>query len=117
MDAGLILARLVIGPLMAAHGAQKLFGWFGGYGLTGTGGFFESLGFRPGRLFAATAGAAEMAGGVLVALGLLGPIGPALVVSVMVVAALSVHWPNVCSRNRTVSKCPCSTRCPRPRSP
>ena len=41
MDTGLVLLRLVIGPLMAAHGAQKLFGWFGGYGLTGTGGFFE----------------------------------------------------------------------------
>ena len=53
MDAGLVLVRLVIGPLMAAHGAQKLFGWFGGYGLAGTGGFFEGLGFRPGRLFAA----------------------------------------------------------------
>ena len=49
MDAGLLLARLVIGPMMAAHGAQKLFGWFGGYGLTGTAGFFEGLGFRPGR--------------------------------------------------------------------
>ncbi len=94
MDAGLVLARLVIGPLMAAHGAQKLFGWFGGYGLTGTAGFFEGLGFRPGRLFAATASAAEIASGVLVTLGLFGPIGPALVVSVMVVAAMSVHWPH-----------------------
>ena len=56
MDAGLLLARMVLGLLMAAHGAQKLFGWFGGYGLAGTGGFFESLGFRPGRFFAAAAG-------------------------------------------------------------
>jgi putative oxidoreductase len=95
MDAGLILVRLVIGPLMAAHGAQKLFGWFGGYGLTGTGGFFEGLGFRPGRVFAAAAGATELTSGVLVALGLFGPIGPALIVSVMIVAAISVHWPNV----------------------
>ena len=55
----LILARLVIGTLMAAHGAQKLFGWFGGYGLTGTGGFFEGLGFRPGRFFAAAAAARD----------------------------------------------------------
>jgi putative oxidoreductase len=95
MDAGLILIRLVIGPLMAAHGAQKLFGWFGGYGLAGTGGFFEGLGFRPGRFFAATAAGIEIVGGVLIALGLLGPVGPALLVSVMVVAAISVHWPNV----------------------
>ena len=92
MDTGLLLLRLVFGGLMAAHGAQKLFGWFGGYGLTGTGGFFEGLGFRPGRLFAALAGATEVTGGVLLALGLLGPVGGALVVSVMVVAALSVHW-------------------------
>ena len=59
MDAGLLLARMVLGLLMAAHGAQKLFGWFGGYGLAGTGGFFESLGFRPGRFFAAAAGFTE----------------------------------------------------------
>ena len=59
MDLGLLVARLVLGPLMAAHGAQKLFGWFGGHGLSGTGGFFESLGFRPGRLFALAAGLGE----------------------------------------------------------
>ena len=102
MDAGLLLARLVIGPMMAAHGAQKLFGWFGGYGLTGTAGFFEGLGFRPGRLFAATAATTEIVSGVLVALGLLGPIGPALMVSVMVVAALTVHWPNVFSQSNGI---------------
>jgi putative oxidoreductase len=102
MDAGLLLARLVIGPLMAAHGTQKLFGWFGGYGLTGTGGFFEGLGFRPGRFFAATAAAAEITGGVLLTLGLLGPIGPALMISVMVVAAVSVHWPNVFAQSNGI---------------
>jgi putative oxidoreductase len=92
MDAGLLLARVVLGTLMAAHGSQKLWGWFGGHGLSGTGGFFEALGFRPGRAFAALAGATEVVGGLLLALGLLGPIGPALIVSVMVVAAASVHW-------------------------
>ena len=92
MDAGLLLARLVVGLLMAAHGSQKLFGWFGGYGLAGTGGFFESLGFRPGRLFAAAAGLTETAGGLLLALGLLGPLGPAMIISVMVVAIAAVHW-------------------------
>ncbi len=92
MDTGLLIARLVLGGLMAAHGAQKLLGWFGGFGLTGTGTFMEALGFRPGRLFAALASSAEVTGGLLVALGLLGPIGPAMVLSVMIVAGISVHW-------------------------
>ena len=91
VSAGLLVARVVLGFLMAAHGSQKLFGWFGGHGLAGTGGFFESLGFRPGRTFALAAGLAETVGGLLVALGLLGPVGPALVVSVMVVAGFAVH--------------------------
>ena len=92
MHLGLLIARLVFGLLMAAHGAQKAFGWFGGYGLNGTAGFMESLGFRPGRLFAAAAAYSEFIGGLLVALGFLGPIGPALFVSVMIVAAVTVHW-------------------------
>ena len=92
MDAGLLLARMVIGLLFAAHGAQKLFGWFGGYGLAGTGGFFESLGFRPGRFFAAAAGFSEFTGGLLLAIGLLGPLGPAMIIAVMVVAIVTVHW-------------------------
>jgi putative oxidoreductase len=94
MDAGLLILRLVAGGVMAGHGAQKLFGWFGGYGLAGTGGFFERLGFSPGRAFAAAAGLSETAGGVLLALGFLGPAGPAAVLSVMIVAAVSVHWAN-----------------------
>jgi putative oxidoreductase len=89
---GLLLARLVLGPMMFAHGAQKLFGWFGGHGLAGTGGFFESLGFRPGRAFAAAAGVTEALSGILILLGFLGPMGPALLLSVMIVAAISVHW-------------------------
>ena len=60
MDTGLLLARVVFGVLMAAHGSQKLFGWFGGYGIAGTAGFFESLGFRPGRLFATAAAVSEI---------------------------------------------------------
>ena len=94
MDFGLAIARLVFGLLMAAHGAQKLFGWFGGYGLTAVAGFFESLGFRPGRVFAVIAALAEVTSGLLVALGLLGPVGPALMLSVMIVAAVSVHGKN-----------------------
>jgi putative oxidoreductase len=92
MDPGLLVARLVFGFVMAAHGAQKLFSWSGGYGLSGTGGFFEQLGFRPGRLFAALAGTAELTGGLLLAAGLFGPIGPALIIPVMIVAAVTVHW-------------------------
>ncbi|OFW26890.1 MAG: hypothetical protein A3H97_21820 [Acidobacteria bacterium RIFCSPLOWO2_02_FULL_65_29] len=94
MDAGLVLARLVLGPLMAAHGAQKLFGWFGGHGLAGAGGMFETLGFRPGRAFAAAAAVGEVGSGVLITFGLLGPVGPAILLAVMVVAAVSVHWRN-----------------------
>jgi putative oxidoreductase len=92
LSAGLLALRLVLGLGMAAHATQKLFGWFGGYGLAGTGGFFETLGFRPGRLFAAAAGTTELLSGLLVATGLLGPVGPALMISVMIVAMLSVHW-------------------------
>jgi putative oxidoreductase len=92
MNEGLLLLRLVVGLLMAAHGTQKLLGWFGGYGLAGTAGFFDTLGFRPGRFFVTAASLGEVVGGLLVALGLFGPVGPALMVSVMIVAAISVHW-------------------------
>ncbi len=93
MDAGLLLARVTVGLLMAAHGSQKLLGWFGGPGLAGTAGLFDALGFRPGRFFAAIAAVTELGSGVLVAIGLLEPVGGALMVSVMIVAA-SVHWQN-----------------------
>lgn len=94
MDTGLLVGRIVLGLLMAAHGSQKLFGWFGGHGLAGVSGMFEQLGFRPGRLFALAASVSEVASGLLIAAGFLGPIGPALMLSVMIVAALSVHWAN-----------------------
>lgn len=89
---GLLLGRVMLGTAMAAHGSQKLFGWFGGHGLDKTGGFFEALGFRPGRAFATAASVTEVLSGLLVAFGFLGPIGPALMLSVMVVAAVTVHW-------------------------
>jgi putative oxidoreductase len=95
MDLAFTIIRLLLGLAIAAHGAQKLFGWFGGYGLAGTGGFFEQqLGFRPGKLFAAAAGAGEFGGGLLTILGLGGALGPALIVMVMVVAVLTVHIHN-----------------------
>jgi putative oxidoreductase len=94
MATALLIARLLVGSALFAHGAQKLFGWFGGYGIKGTGGFMESMGFRPGAMFAAAAGLGEAGGGILTALGLGGPIGPALIIMVMLVAALTVHFRN-----------------------
>ena len=94
LSGGLLVARLVLGLAMAAHGAQKLFGWFGGHGLAGTTGFMEMLGFRPARPFALAAAVGELLSGLLVALGLLGPVGPAIMLSVMIVATVAVHWKN-----------------------
>jgi putative oxidoreductase len=93
LDTGLLIARLIVGLALAAHGAQKLFGWFGGYGIKGTGGFFETLGFRPGALFAAAAGASEFFGGLLIGCGLAGAVGPALILATMLVATVTVHLP------------------------
>ena len=91
---GLLIVRVTLGLLMAAHGSQKLLGWFGGHGLAGTAGFFDSIGFRPGRFFATLASATEVTSGLLLAFGFLGPIGPALMISVMIVAAVSMHLKN-----------------------
>jgi len=86
------LARTTIGLLFVGHGTQKLFGWFGGGGLEGTGGFFEQLGFRPGRRYALAAGAAEAGGGLLFALGAATPLGAAAVSGSMITAIKTVHW-------------------------
>src|SRR5688572_19050958 len=94
MEIGLLLIRLVIGGTIAAHGAQKLFGWFGGYGIAGTGGWLESMGFRPGKLQAAVSGLSEFGGGLLLATGLLTPLGAAAIAGVMLVAIGSVHIAN-----------------------
>ena len=91
MEIGLFLLRLAVGLTLAAHGAQKLFGWFGGYGLDGVGGFLESLGFVPGRRHALLAGLTETGGGLLLALGLFTPVAAAVAFSVMVVATVTVH--------------------------
>jgi putative oxidoreductase len=90
----ILLTRLVLGGLFFGHGTQKLFGWFGGYGPDGTGGFFESLGLRPGRQHAMAAGAAESGGGALLALGLATPAAAAAITGVMTTAIRTVHQPN-----------------------
>jgi len=92
MSIGLLVVRLVVGGLFFGHGTQKLFGWFGGYGIEGVGDFMESLGYRPGPVNAAVAGIAEAGGGALIALGFFTPLGAAAIVGVMV-ATLAVHWP------------------------
>jgi len=94
MDAGVLLLRVVIGLFFAAHGAQKLFGWFDGHGLEGTGGFFEKLGYRPGKVFAVVAGSSELFGGLLLVLGLFTPLAAAAIIGVMLNAAVSVHAKN-----------------------
>lgn len=88
---GILIIRLVLGLTLAAHGTQKLFGWFGGYGIKGTGGWMESIGIKPGALFAALAGLGEFLGGLGVAAGFLTPIAAAGVIVVMLVAIVSVH--------------------------
>ena len=86
------IVRVVQGSLMAGHGAQKLFGSFGGPGLEGTSGFMEMLGMRPGRPWAYLAGLSEFGGGVLTALGLLNPVGPLGVIGAMAMATRKAHW-------------------------
>jgi putative oxidoreductase len=93
IDTGLLLIRVVVGLILAAHGAQKLFGWFGGYGLRPTGSFLATTGLRPGVLWAFLGGLSEFGGGVALALGFLSPLGGVGVIAAMTTAALTVHWP------------------------
>lgn len=91
-DLGLLALRLGAGGVLFAHGTQKLFGWFGGHGLEGTGEAMESMGFRPGRLSALASGLAEAGGGTLLALGLATPAAGAAAAGGMA-GAVSVHVP------------------------
>jgi putative oxidoreductase len=87
-----LIVRLAQGSLMAGHGAQKLFGSFGGPGLEGTSGFMEMLGMRPGRPWAYLAGLSEFGGGVLTALGIFNPLGPLGIIGAMAMATRKAHW-------------------------
>ena len=92
MDAELFLLRGTVGPLMVGHGAGKLFGvWNAGYGIAGTAGYVESLGFRPGKPWAALLGSTELAAGVGVAAGLLTPFAGAGLIGAMATAAVTAH--------------------------
>lgn len=92
MDLGLLILQVVIGLLMMGHGAQKLFGWFGGQGLRATADWLASMGLRTPRFWALMAGLAEFGGGLLFTLGLLHPIGPLAIIAVIIAAIALVHW-------------------------
>ncbi len=94
LASGLLLIRLVIGLLLVGHGAQKLFGWFGGYGPKGTGGWMESIGIKPGVFMAVSAGLMELLGGALFAVGLLTPLAALLITVTMLGAIFKVHGQN-----------------------
>lgn len=90
-DVGHLALRLVVGGLLAGHGAQKLFGWFGGAGLNGTSAWLAGMGYQPAKPWALLAGVSEFGGGMLTALGLLHPLGPIATLGSMTIATLDVH--------------------------
>ncbi|GGG75517.1 DoxX family protein [Paenibacillus radicis (ex Gao et al. 2016)] len=94
LDTGLLIIRVVIGLLMVGHATQKLFGWFGGYGLKGTGGWLESIGMKPGVPMALAAGLIELGGGLLFAAGFVTWLGAALIIITMLIAIVKVHGAN-----------------------
>src|SRR3954463_16569289 len=93
LDFGLLILRLAVGAILFGHGAQKLFGWFGGPGLTAATGMFGShLRLQPAPFWALVGSLTEVGGGLLLALGLLWPLGPVAIVAAMLMAT-TVHWP------------------------
>lgn len=93
-DIALLVLRLVLGGVFVAHGAQKLFGSFGGPGIEGTAGFHEQLGIKPAKPMAILAGLAEFVGGMLVIAGFLTPLAALALIVVMIVAIVKVHLKN-----------------------
>lgn len=94
LEVGLLLLRLTVGSIILAHGAQKLFGWFGGSGIQGTTKMMERLHLNPPRPWAYVSALNEVVGGLLVAVGLLMPLGPIMIVANMLVAMVTVHGVN-----------------------
>ena len=94
MDTGLLVLRVVVGLVLVGHGAQKLFGWFGGGGLSGTAGFFRSVGYWPPRLMAGFAGVAELVGGLSLAAGFMTALAAAAIIATMLNAGVAVHRRN-----------------------
>jgi len=94
LSLGLLVLRLVVGLTMAGHGAQKLFGWWGGTGMKGWTEGVTRLRIRPAVPFAWLAALSELGGGLLFALGLLSPLGSLAIIGTMLVAIATVHWPN-----------------------
>lgn len=99
-DLAILILRVAIGLTVAAHGAQKLFGWFGGSGFSGAIAMASKMRLRPVRWWALMAGLTEFGGGVLLALGFLHPLGPLGVAAAMLSAVLLAHWPRFFSSNR-----------------
>jgi len=91
---GFLVLRVVLGLTMLGHGTMKLFGWFGGYGIKGTGGWLESIGLKPGVLMAVLAGLCESASGLGLAAGFLTPLSAAVMILVMLVAIVTVDGKN-----------------------
>lgn len=89
-----LILRVTVGIILAAHGAQKLFGWFGGYGLEGTGQWLASIDLEPGYLMALMAGGAEFFGGLALVLGLLTRPAAAVTAFAMLIAIFAVHIGN-----------------------
>lgn len=94
MDIAFLILRVVLGLLFVGHGAQKLFGWFGGPGLSGVANWFGSLSLNPPKFWALVAGLAEFLGGIGLALGLITPVAAAAIMGVMLMAIIKVHWAN-----------------------
>jgi putative oxidoreductase len=93
MSSGLLLLRIAVCSIMTAHGAQKLFGWWGGPGMSGTAGMVSSLAYRAPFLMAWGLAAAEFGGGLFLATGFLTPLGALAVTVVMLNAIYVIHWP------------------------
>jgi putative oxidoreductase len=103
IDLGLLILRVVVGLLFIGHGTQKLFGWFGGYGFSATSGMLGGMmGLRPAGFWTFMAGVSEAGGGLLLALGLLNPLGSIGIIAAMLMAIITMHWPRLWAANNGI---------------